>query len=122
MHSNKYLTHSEDTEKYLLYFFDIESMLQYSSVSKSLNVFIKKYTIYEKIVTYKNIPEKNDKQNMLIWASKNGHIETVKYLVSLGADIRALNDYSVVCASSNGPHRGLGARVRTLRSEHCCAE
>ena len=37
-------------------------------------------------------------------ASRNGHLEIVKYLVSLGADIRSENDISVRWASENG-HR-----------------
>ena len=36
------------------------------------------------------------------WASENGHLETVKYLVSVGADIRAENDLAVRWASENG--------------------
>ena len=37
-----------------------------------------------------------------IEASSNGHLEVVQYLVSLGADIRADNDYAVQEASRNG--------------------
>ena len=33
------------------------------------------------------------------WASENGHLETVKYLVSLGANVRANDDYAVRWAS-----------------------
>ena len=32
-------------------------------------------------------------------ASENGHLETVKYLVSQGADVRANDDYAVRLAS-----------------------
>ena len=35
-------------------------------------------------------------------ASEEGNLETVKYLVSLGADVRADNDYAVRSASRNG--------------------
>ena len=35
-------------------------------------------------------------------ASENGYIDVVKYLVSLGADIRSLNDEAVKWASRNG--------------------
>ena len=36
------------------------------------------------------------------WASLNGHLEMVKYLVSLGADIRSRDDWAVQMASRNG--------------------
>ncbi len=35
-------------------------------------------------------------------ASKNGHLEVVKYLVSLGANIRSENDFALKYASRNG--------------------
>jgi hypothetical protein len=35
-------------------------------------------------------------------ASESGHLETVKYLVSLGADIKAQNNLAVIDASANG--------------------
>ena len=36
------------------------------------------------------------------WASQHGHLEIVKYLVSLGADFRSFDDVSVLFASQNG--------------------
>ena len=36
------------------------------------------------------------------WASEEGHLETVKYLVSMGANVRANDDYAVQWASGNG--------------------
>jgi ankyrin repeat protein len=36
------------------------------------------------------------------WAAYNGHLETVKYLVSLGADITADDNYAVRWAARNG--------------------
>ncbi|QTF49398.1 putative ankyrin repeat protein [Acanthamoeba polyphaga mimivirus] len=50
-------------------------------------------------------------------ASEEGHLEVVKYLVSLGADIRAHNDYAVRMASMDGHHEvvkyllSLGAKI-----------
>jgi hypothetical protein len=38
----------------------------------------------------------------LRWASANGHLGLVKYLVSIGADVRACNGYVLRKASSNG--------------------
>ncbi len=38
----------------------------------------------------------------LIWASKNGHLDIVKYLISAGANIHAYNDYALRMASLNG--------------------
>ena len=38
----------------------------------------------------------------VILASQNGHLETVKYLVSLEADIKANDNYAVIVASENG--------------------
>ena len=35
-------------------------------------------------------------------ASRNGHLEMVKYLVSLGADIQSKNDWAVRLASLKG--------------------
>jgi len=35
-------------------------------------------------------------------AATNGHLEIVKYLVTLGADIRAADNYAVKMASRNG--------------------
>src|SRR5581483_9167208 len=40
--------------------------------------------------------------NAIINASKNGHLSTVQYLVSVGADIHAHNDYAIINASKNG--------------------
>jgi ankyrin repeat protein len=37
----------------------------------------------------------------VIRASENGHLETVKYLVSLGADIKAEDNWAVIVASAN---------------------
>ena len=36
------------------------------------------------------------------WASENGHLEVVKYLVSKGSDVTARNNYAVRWASHNG--------------------
>ena len=36
------------------------------------------------------------------WASANGHLDVVKYLVSQGADIRAGDDFAVRMASRSG--------------------
>ena len=36
------------------------------------------------------------------WASENGHLEMVQYLISIGADIRSQNDYAVRWAAGNG--------------------
>lgn len=36
------------------------------------------------------------------WAAYNGHIETVKYLVCLGADVSVYDNYSVCLAAANG--------------------
>ncbi len=41
-------------------------------------------------------------QDIFYLASENGHLEIVKYLVSLGADVRALDNYAVRYASENG--------------------
>ena len=38
----------------------------------------------------------------LVWASGNGYLEVVKYLVLVGADIHAMNNYSLIWASGNG--------------------
>jgi hypothetical protein len=37
-----------------------------------------------------------------ILAASNGHLEVVKYLVSLGADIHRHDNYAIISASSNG--------------------
>ena len=36
------------------------------------------------------------------WAAYNGHIEVVKYLVSIGADVSVYDNYSVCLAAANG--------------------
>ena len=36
------------------------------------------------------------------WASENGHLEVVRYLVEQGANIHANNDYAIRWASENG--------------------
>ena len=41
-------------------------------------------------------------EDALIWASQKGHLEIVKYLVSLGANIHANNDEALRWASNNG--------------------
>ena len=41
-------------------------------------------------------------ETALFWASKNGHLNVVKYLESKGADIRADDDYAIRWASHNG--------------------
>ena len=38
----------------------------------------------------------------IIWASENGHLKVVKYLVSQGADVTADDNYAVQLASENG--------------------
>src|SRR5581483_10862008 len=38
----------------------------------------------------------------LIWNCEKGHLSTVQYLVSVGANIHAYNNYSVRWASRNG--------------------
>jgi len=38
----------------------------------------------------------------LRWASKNGHLKVVKYLVKKGADITADNNYALIWVSENG--------------------
>jgi ankyrin repeat protein len=43
-----------------------------------------------------------DNNCVVRYASKNGHLETVKYLVSLGADITTDNNCAVRYASENG--------------------
>ena len=55
---------------------------------------------------------------------KNGHLEIVKYLVSLGADIRSYNDYAVRWASRYGHLEvvkylvSLEADIRSLTPKH----
>ena len=89
----------------------------YSSVYTS---DIVKAVARRKLVKYiKNIPKKYvllfcehlvsigadiraDDDYAVRWASSNGHLETFKYLVSIGADIRANDDLAVRLASLNG--------------------
>ena len=60
------------------------------------------------------------------WAAGNGHLEVLKYLVSLGADIQNQNDYAVQWASSNGHLEvlkylvSLGADIRS-EYDFCCS-
>ena len=46
-----------------------------------------------------------DIQEQLISACRNGHLETVKYLVKVGADITAQNNWAVRLASKKGSTR-----------------
>ena len=43
-----------------------------------------------------------DDEYALQWASFNGHLEVVKYLVKKGANIHTRNDRCLMCASDNG--------------------
>ena len=43
-----------------------------------------------------------DKNEALTFASQEGHIDIVKYLVENGADIHARNDWALIMASENG--------------------
>ena len=36
------------------------------------------------------------------WSLDNNHLDLVKYLVSLGADIRVDDNYAIKCASAKG--------------------
>jgi ankyrin repeat protein len=38
----------------------------------------------------------------VVWAASNGHLSVVKYLVELGADITARNNIAVIWAASDG--------------------
>ena len=55
-------------------------------------------------VIFPNIsdPTNRIKYHACIQAAANGHLDTIKYLVSLGADITAQDNYSVRVASGNG--------------------
>ena len=55
-----------------------------------------------RILYLKNIKKTLKTDEMLVWASENGHLETVKYLVDNGADIRADDNFAVRQASSCG--------------------
>ena len=43
-----------------------------------------------------------DDDEALIWASKNGHLDVVEYLVDNGANVNAEDDYALRLASENG--------------------
>ena len=43
-----------------------------------------------------------DDEGALQWASQNGHLEVVQYLVEQGADIHAYDDYALRMASWHG--------------------
>ena len=38
----------------------------------------------------------------VIWASRNGHLDVVKFLVSVGSDIHAMDSEAIIYTSSNG--------------------
>ena len=69
-------------------------------------IFGKRYNL-DDVETFKYLISmganiKADNDYAVKWASKKGHLEVIKYLVSLGADIRADNDEAVRWASYYG--------------------
>jgi ankyrin repeat protein len=56
------------------------------------------------------------------YASQNGHLEVVKYLVSLGADIRACGDYAVRRASEYGHLETVKYLVSLGADIHACGD
>src|SRR5208337_3640078 len=98
--NNNYLTKSKDTDKYLLNFLEPTTIFKCAILSKSMNFLITKSYLYKKLFLYNR--KNGTYKNILNWASENGYLEVVKYLIFLGADFRAKNDHAVILASSNG--------------------
>ena len=87
-----------DVLKYFILFLPQGDIFSLSLVNKYNYFTLKQSKLYEQLIKYK----KSKSKNILFWASGNGHLETVKYLVSLGADIKAEDNYIVRLASGSG--------------------
>ena len=56
----------------------------------------------------------------LIWASVNGHLEVVKFLVEQGADVTANNNRALKWASEKGHLEIVNFLNRRLNNEEIC--
>ncbi len=66
--------------------------------SNALNIAVK----YGNLPVVKSLITNIVDSKYVQWASGNGHLDTVKYLASLGADYAANNNYAIQWASGNG--------------------
>ena len=97
--NNNLLTRLIDTENHMIYLIDQKTIFNYATLSKENNSFLTKHDLYKKLFTYIN---QRKILTPLYWASINGYIDIIQYLVSLNADIRANNNQAVQYASNKG--------------------
>ena len=107
---------NRDIENYLIYLLEIKSIFVYAGVSKNFHNFITVHSLYKTLAIYKKCNEKYHHDKILFWASTDGYLEVVKYLVSLGTNIKAENDYVVIWASENGLFHTKSLRESSLHS------
>ena len=106
-----------DTNNLIIYFLDIKSILTLATVSKNLNKIVKNHPLYDALIKFiksgnKNISNwacANNHIEILHWrndymtiekftkkgiflAAKFGHLEVVKYLISVGENIHACSN------------------------------
>lgn len=75
------LTESNDTEIYLLNFFDLNSLYNYARISKSFNIFINKLELYNNLMHLQKILKSDQIQKIYLadWASNNGYIKILDW-------------------------------------------
>jgi len=119
---------SKDTTNVIIYFLDVRSILTLATVSKDLNQIVKNHPIYDALIKFSKSGDKNIsdwacannyikilhwwndyrtiekfKINGIILAAKYGHLNIVKFLVSVGENIHTNDDYALRYSARNGP-------------------
>ena len=106
----------DDPDFKIVNYYDNEWRANKIILGKRYNLWEKK--TFEYLVSLgANISAHND--NAVIYASKNGHLDVVKYLVSMGANIRNA-DYAVISASMGG-HLDVVKYLVSLGADKDCA-
>jgi len=119
---------TRDTNNLIIYFLDIKSILTLATVSKNLNKIVKNHPLYDTLIKF----TKSGNKNISVWACSNNHIEIlhwwndyriikkftnkgickaakfghlniVKFLISVGENIHTDYDYALRYSARNGP-------------------
>ena len=118
---------SKDTTNLIIYFLNIKSIWILATVSKDLNQIVKNHPIYDALIKFSKSGDKNISDwacvnnyikilhwwndyrtiekftiNGIILAATFGHLNIVKFLISVGENIHTNDDYPLRYSANNG--------------------
>ena len=99
--NNQLITKFNNTDDYLIKFLDIDSIINYSLLSKDTNKLINSYSIYKLLILYKKQSKEKDYNELINWAAKNGHVNVLEWFKNSGLEFK-YTDNAIDWAAQNG--------------------